>query len=71
MKLPNAENAIVPIGKLTDYLLSKSHPVGRWKASFFRAMGFNERNVDDLKDVLMDVAKKGEVKSTITSAFGI
>ena len=71
MNLPNAENAVVPPEKLTDYLLSKSHLVGRWKANFFRSMGFNETNVNELKDALIDVAKTGEVKSTITSAFGI
>ncbi|MFO7737626.1 MAG: hypothetical protein R6V46_04070 [Desulfatiglandaceae bacterium] len=71
MNLPNAENAIVPPEKLTDYLLSKSHLVGRWKASFFRSLGFSETNVNELKDALIDVAKRGEVKSTTTSVFGI
>lgn len=71
MKLPNAENALVPSDKLTNYLLSKSHPVGRWKASFFRSMGFNERNVDELRDALANIAKKGEVKNTTTSDFGV
>jgi hypothetical protein len=71
MNLPNPEKAIVPNEKLTNYLLSKSHLVGRWKASFFRSIGFNETNVNELKDALLDVAKRGEVKSTTTSAFGV
>jgi len=34
-------------------------------------MGFNEANLNGLNDALVDVAKRGEVKSAITSAFGI
>ncbi|WP_018466042.1 DUF6883 domain-containing protein [Calidithermus timidus] len=30
----------VPLRKLTDYLLSPTHPVGRHKARFFAALGF-------------------------------
>jgi hypothetical protein len=71
MNLPNPEKAVVPNEKLTNYLLSRSHLVGRWKASFFRSIGFNETNVNKLKDALLDVGKRGEVKSTTTSAFGV
>jgi hypothetical protein len=71
MNLPNSEKAVVSNGKLTNYLLSRSHLVGRWKASFFRSIGFNEKNVNELKDALLDVAQRGEVKNTKTSAFGV
>ena len=40
MKLPRSLEAIVPERKLTGYLLSETHPVGRAKAKFFRALGF-------------------------------
>ncbi|WP_416223734.1 DUF6883 domain-containing protein [Thermoflexus sp.] len=43
MPLPNAGNAYVPLSKITRYLLSETHSVGRAKARFFRALGFNER----------------------------
>ncbi|MFH1625744.1 MAG: DUF6883 domain-containing protein [Pseudomonadota bacterium] len=49
----------------------QSHLIGRWKARFFLSIGFRETRVDELKDALMDVAKKGQVKSTITTEFGI
>jgi hypothetical protein len=39
--LPNAEHAIIERAKLEDYLLSFSHPVGRFKARFFAALGFS------------------------------
>jgi hypothetical protein len=40
MYLPNAEAAIIPSGKLRDYLLSPVHPIGRYKAAFFRSQGY-------------------------------
>ena len=52
MKLPNREDAYIPSGKLGGYLLSKTHVVGRWKARFFSGLGFNDTNVDLLKDRL-------------------
>ena len=42
MKLPNAEDAVVPVEKVRDYLLSPRHPIGRFKASFFRRLGYTE-----------------------------
>jgi hypothetical protein len=40
MKLPNAQNAVVDERKVREYLLSPSHPVGRFKAKFFGSIGF-------------------------------
>ena len=40
MRLPNAEQAIIEPQKLHGYLLSASHPVGRFKARFFAALGY-------------------------------
>jgi len=34
VRLPNHKDAIVDERKLRDYLLSQSHPVGRFKARF-------------------------------------
>jgi len=39
--LPNADSAVIDEAKLQDYLLSHAHPVGRFKARFFMAMGFS------------------------------
>jgi hypothetical protein len=40
MKLPNAENVIIPQRKIVDYLLSPTHRVGRSKADFFTHFGY-------------------------------
>ena len=70
MKLPNRENAYIPSLKLSDYLLSKIHPVGRWKSRFFRGLGFNETNVDMLEKTLISIVNSGDVKDAVTSEHG-
>ena len=49
-KLPRADRAIIPPEKLTDYLLSTTHPVGSAKARFFRGHGFNDDNPELLAE---------------------
>lgn len=70
MKLPNWEKAYVPPQKLTDYLLSETHPVGRLKAQFLRAGGFDEANVDELEQNLLNIARDEDVKEAVSSSYG-
>jgi len=44
MKLPNAERAVIDERKVREYLLSKSHPIGRFKATFLARAGFEVAN---------------------------
>lgn len=69
MRVPNAENAAVPIDKLTAYLLVLSHPVGGTKARFFRAHGFDDHNADLLVGGLRRIAT-GVASSVRPSPFG-
>lgn len=71
MKLPNNKNALVSKEKLTDYLLSETHPVGSAKAKFFRKLGFNESNVRHLEKSLLKIAKTNDIKNTREFAYGI
>jgi len=41
VKLRNADRAIVDATKLHGYLLSATHSVGRFKAKFFRRLGYD------------------------------
>ena len=41
MLLPNAERAEIDAAKLRGYLLSPTHPIGRFKARFFAALGYS------------------------------
>ena len=40
MQIPNADGAVIDPAKLHGYLLSRNHPVGRFKAAFFLTLGY-------------------------------
>ena len=40
MLVPNADRATIDSANVRDYLLSAIHPIGRFKARFFAALGF-------------------------------
>jgi Domain of unknown function (DUF6883) len=50
MRLPGIDDAVVDDGKNRDYLLSESHPVGRFKAAFFSALGYSVGKCGDQHD---------------------
>jgi hypothetical protein len=67
---PNCEKAYVPKEKLSNYLLSETHAVGREKARYFRSIGYTAENVDDLADALVMIARSEDVCQEIASDFG-
>ena len=71
MKLPDKEKAYIPLLKIRDYLLSETHPIGKSKAKFLRSMGFNETNIDLLKQGLLNIARMGDVKEEVSSIHGV
>ena len=71
MQLPNRDDAYIPPPKLTNYLLSEVHAVGKAKAKFFRSLGFNETNVTVLEKQLLAVAHLRPVTKVTSSAYGI
>ena len=62
MKLPCAEQAIIDVAKLRDYLLSDTHPVGRFKSAFFLSLGYTAARWDELDRALRNLAVAGEVE---------
>lgn len=60
MKLPNADRAVVDERKLKDYLLSRSHQVGRFKALAFAAVGIEAQNWLEFREQLLRMARSGE-----------
>lgn len=68
--LPDAENAYIPPEKLTDYLLSRTHAVGKSKAYFFRSHGYNQDNLNLLEQDLLSVPRYNEVDEQIASPYG-
>ena len=71
MELPNKSRAQVPLEKVTDYLLSETHAVGKSKAKYFRSYGFDDRNASDLVDGLLAIAQNAQVESSERSRFGV
>ncbi len=71
MKLPYQEKAYISSPKLHDYLLSKTHSVGKWKAGFFRSLGFDETNINVLEQQLISIAHSEDVKNVVESAHGM
>ena len=49
-RIPNYEKAIIEPVKLQDYVLSDTHPIGRFKAAVFRQMGYTRRNWEQLTE---------------------
>jgi hypothetical protein len=71
MKLPNREQAYIPSTKLSGYLLSETHSVGKSKSKLLRSVGFNEVNAATLKLGLIAIAHSEDVIETISSEYGI
>jgi hypothetical protein len=46
LKLPRADKVRIEARKVRGYLLSPTHPVGRFKARVFAALGFNETTAE-------------------------
>jgi hypothetical protein len=70
MLLPNRTQAYIPLPKLTEYLLSETHAVGKSKARFFRSFGFDEQNVAFLEQGLLEIAQTERIVNVIQSPFG-
>ena len=70
MKLPNADRAEVPEKKLRDYVLSRDHPIGRFKAQFFAGLGFSAGNWDRLRDRLLELAEREDAERGPVTKYG-
>jgi len=70
MLLPNRTEAYVPREKLTGYLLSQTHAIGRSKAQFFRAHGYSEQTVDRFEHDVLDVVKTNDVQQVTETPHG-
>ncbi len=70
MKLPNSDKAQVDQMKITEYLLSTSHPDGSSKASFFCQFGFTLENWEIFAQSLRRHAKNHDVTKVVESKYG-
>jgi uncharacterized protein DUF6883 len=49
VRLPDADQAIIDPLKVHGYLLSPTHPIGRFKAGFFAALGYAAERWQELE----------------------
>jgi hypothetical protein len=56
--------------KVREYLLSRSHPIGRLKAAFFGTLGFELESLPDLRAALQAHALAGEVVDREATPYG-
>ena len=65
MILPNIKKARIAPEKIRDYLLSDSHPIGRYKAAVFHSLGYAasawQTMQRDIEQVLQQDAKEIEI----------
>jgi hypothetical protein len=70
LRLPGIERASIDRPKVAGYLLSGSHPVGRFKAVFFRTVGYSAEAWEVLAADLQRHAAQNEAEPTEATQYG-
>jgi hypothetical protein len=68
--LPGIERAVIEPAKVRDYLLSTTHPVGRFKAVVFLALGYSADEWAKLRDDLLALAREGKAVPGPANQYG-
>jgi hypothetical protein len=69
-RLPNAGMAIIEAEKLHGYILSPIHPVGRFKAVFFRRLGYSAENWQEFDQQLRELILSHDAAEIEETRFG-
>ena len=56
---------------MREYLLSATHPVGRFKAAFFGTLGYDADRWEELRDALLAMAQAGDASPAKPSPYGV
>ena len=70
VKLPYAERALVDREKITDYLLSPTHPDGGSKRAFFTSYGFRAEDWQVFAEALCKHGQTHPVVKVVDSNYG-
>jgi hypothetical protein len=70
VRLPGGDNVRIEDRKIRSYLLSKVHPVGRFKARVFASAGFSESTIETFVSEIRRLAAAGDVSDTEDTEFG-
>ena len=71
MKIPNNNLSFVADNKITDYLLSEVHEIGKYKADFFKRFGFDISDIEKFKGSLIQHSIDRDIEITKDTDFGI
>ena len=69
-RLPGFHHAQIDRSKLSEYLLSDVHPVGRSKELFFRLQGYSRRDPARLEQDLRDLIGRTDAVLAGSSEYG-
>jgi len=70
LQIPDVDRAVVEPAKLRDYLLSQTHPVGRFKAAFFLALGYSPDGWRQLEADLRSQHLSRDAEAGTPNAYG-
>lgn len=68
--MPNNDQSIVADNKITDYLLSETHEIGKHKAYFFKHFGFDISDIETFRNSLIQHSIERDIEQTKSSAYG-
>jgi hypothetical protein len=68
--IPHADQATIDPGKIRDYLLASTHPIGRFKARFFLALGFTTDRWAELAEALRIQHLTQEAEAAPATVYG-
>jgi len=71
VRMPNADNAVIPDAKIGGYLLSATHRDGKHKARFFELFGFTAEDPAALADALRQHIADHEVALVEPTPYGV
>ena len=71
MKLPDADHIVVDERKVREYLLSRSHPIGRFKAAVFARVGFRAQNWREFVSAVRVLAVQGDAVPGEPNEYGV
>jgi hypothetical protein len=70
VQTPGADHAIVEPAKVRHYLLSRDHPIGRFKARVFASAGYRSENWTQLQSDLQVLARSADAVLTRSEPYG-
>lgn len=70
MQIPNARSAYVPPDKVSEYLLSNTHPVGKTKRALLELLGYGPDDPGRLAADLLRLVQDNPVEAMIRTPYG-